>query len=66
MKFIGLHINRNIIWTNYIDKLIPNLSGTCYADRSMCHISTTVTPASIYVEYYQFIVKYETIFGQLF
>jgi hypothetical protein len=41
MKFLGLQIDNHLNWTNQIDKLIPKLSGTCYAVRSMCHVINT-------------------------
>jgi hypothetical protein len=34
MKFLGLELDNRLNWTNCIDKLIPELSGVCYAVRS--------------------------------
>jgi hypothetical protein len=34
MKFLGLQIDNHLNWTNHINKLIPKLSGACYAVRS--------------------------------
>ena len=42
--FLGLQIN----WKNHIEEMIPNLSGACYAVRSMVHISNMNTLISIY------------------
>jgi hypothetical protein len=34
-KFLGLQIVNHIIWKHHIERMIPNLSGVCYAIRSM-------------------------------
>jgi hypothetical protein len=43
VKFIGLKIDNHVDWTNHTDNLIPKFSVACYAVRSMCHISATLT-----------------------
>jgi hypothetical protein len=30
-------IDNRLNWTNLVEKLIPEISGACYAVRSMCH-----------------------------
>jgi hypothetical protein len=42
-KFLGLQIDNHLNWKNHIDQLIPQLSGACYAVRSLFHISNTDT-----------------------
>jgi hypothetical protein len=44
------------------DKLIPKLSGACYAVRSMLHVSNTDTLRSIYFAYFHSIMKYGILF----
>jgi hypothetical protein len=48
MKFLGLQIDNRLNWTNQTDKLIPKLSGACYAVRSTCHIINTETQISLF------------------
>jgi hypothetical protein len=62
MKFLGLQIDNHLNWTNHIDKLIPKLSGACYAVRSMFHIRNTDTLKSVYFAYFYSIMKYGIIF----
>jgi hypothetical protein len=62
-KFLGLQIDNHLNWTNHIDKLIPMLSGACYAVRSMLHVSNTNTLKSVYFAYFHSVMKYEIIFG---
>jgi len=42
--------------------MIPNLSGACYAIRSVVHISNINTLKSIYYAYFSSIIKYGIIF----
>jgi hypothetical protein len=63
MKFLGLHIDDDLNWTNHIDKFIPKLCGACYAVRSMCHIINTVNLKSNYFAYFHSTVKYGIILG---
>jgi hypothetical protein len=70
-KFVNQHevslvrlssqIDNRLNHTNRIDKLIPKISGACYAVRSMCHISNTDTLKSIYFAYFHLIMKYGII-----
>jgi hypothetical protein len=48
-KFLGLQIDNRLNWTNHIDKLIPKLSGACYAVSSMLHVSNTDTHSDQYI-----------------
>jgi hypothetical protein len=43
--------------------MIPKLSRTCYAIKSMSHISSTETLKSIYLAYFHSIMKCGIIFG---
>jgi hypothetical protein len=47
-KFVGLQIDNHLDWKNHTDKIVPKLSGACYAIRSIAHVSNTVTPKAIY------------------
>jgi hypothetical protein len=62
MKFLGLHIDNHLNWTNHIDKLIPKLSGACYAVRSMCHIINTDAVKSVCFACFHSTMKYGIIF----
>jgi hypothetical protein len=42
--------------------LIPRLSGSCYAVRSMSHIRNTETLKSIYFAYFHSLMKYGITF----
>jgi len=44
-------------------EMIPQLSGTCYAVRSVVHISNLNTLKSTYHEYFHFVIKCGRIFG---
>jgi hypothetical protein len=57
-KFLGLQIENHLNWKNSIDLMISKLSTTCYAVRSMSHISSTDTLKSIYLAYFHSIIKY--------
>jgi len=46
-KFLGLQIVNHINWENNIEEMIPELSGTCYAIRSLVHISIINTLQTI-------------------
>ena len=61
-KFLGLQLDNRINWKNCIEEIIPNLSGICYAVRSMVHISKINTLKSIYYAYFHSIIKYGIIF----
>ncbi|PNF23822.1 hypothetical protein B7P43_G15913 [Cryptotermes secundus] len=61
-KFLGLQIDSHLSWSNHIDKLIPKLSGACYAVRSMFHVSNTETLKLIYFAYFHSVMKYGIIF----
>jgi hypothetical protein len=50
-KFLGLQIDNHLNWKKNIESFIPNLSGTCYAGRSMVHISNINTLKLIYCVY---------------
>ena len=62
-KFLGLQIDNHINWKNHIEETIPNLSGACYALRSMVHISNVYTLISIYYAYLHSVINYGIIFG---
>jgi len=62
-KFHGLQLDSHLNWKDHIDKMIPKLSATYYAVRSMFHISNNVTLKSIYFAYFQSIVLYGIILG---
>jgi len=38
-KFLGLQIDNHINWKNQTEQIIPRLSGTCYAIRSIVYTS---------------------------
>jgi len=61
-KFLGLQIGNHINRKDRIEEMIPNLSGTCYAVRSMVHISDINTFKSIYYAYFHSVIKYGIIF----
>jgi hypothetical protein len=63
MKFLDLKIDNHINWTNHIEKLIPKLTGTCYAVRSMLHVSKTDTLKTVYFAYFHSMMKYVIILG---
>jgi len=43
-----LQIENQINWKNWIDKMIPKLSGACYVVKSVVCISNVNTLKSIY------------------
>jgi len=43
--------------------MITKLIGACYAVRSMAHISDINTLKSIFYAYFNYVLKYGTIFG---
>jgi len=63
-KFLGLRIDNHINRKDRIEEMIPNLSGACYAVRSMVHISdiNINTLKSIYYAYFHSVIKYGIIF----
>jgi hypothetical protein len=61
-KFLGLQIDNQLNWKTHIDQQVPELSGACYAVRSMLHISNTDTLKSIYFAYFHSSMKYAIIF----
>jgi hypothetical protein len=61
-KFLSLEIDNHLNWENHTDQMIPELSGTCYAVRSVFRIVDIDTLKSIYFGYFHFIMKYGIIF----
>jgi hypothetical protein len=61
-KFLGLCIDNYLNWRNHIDQLNPKLNGTCYAVRSLLHISNTGILKSIYHACFHSLMKYGIIF----
>jgi hypothetical protein len=64
-KFLGLHLDNHLDWKDHIDQMIPELSGACYAVRSMFHISNINTLKSIYCAYFHSIIQYGIILGEI-
>ena len=62
-KLLSLQIENHINWKNRIEEMIPKLSGACYADRSMVHISYINTLNSIYFAHFHSVMKYGISFG---
>jgi mannose/fructose/N-acetylgalactosamine-specific phosphotransferase system component IID len=62
IKFLGLQIDNHLTWKNHIDKMVPKLSGACYAVGSMYHISNINTLKSVYFTHFYSITKYGIIF----
>jgi hypothetical protein len=62
-KFLGLPLDNHLNWEDHIHQMIPELSGACYALRSMFHISNINTLTSIYFAYFQVFIQYAIIFG---
>jgi hypothetical protein len=61
-KFLGLQIDNHINWKKCIEEMIPNLSATCYAVRSVVHISSINKLTSIYCAHCHSVTKYGIIF----
>jgi hypothetical protein len=57
-KFLGLQIDNRLNWINHIDKLIPKLSGACYAVRSVCG-----AVKAVYFAYFHSTMKYGIVWG---
>ena len=57
-KFLGLEIDNHLNWKNYIEQMIPKLSGACYSVRSIVQISNIIILKSIYYAYFNSIIKY--------
>jgi hypothetical protein len=47
--FLGLHVDNHLKWKDHIDQMVPKLSETCYAVRSMFHIS--INPSSQFISH---------------
>jgi hypothetical protein len=62
-KFLALQIDNHLNRKNHIDVMIPKSSRTCYAIRSVSHISSTDTLKSIHFAYFHCIMKYGIIVG---
>jgi hypothetical protein len=56
-----LQIDNHLNWRNHVDKLVPQLSGSYYAVRSLLHVSNTDT--QIYFAYFCSLMKYGIIWG---
>jgi len=61
-KFLGLQIDNHINWETNIEEMIPKLSRTCYAIRSLVHVSNINTLQTIYYAYFHSIIKCGIIF----
>jgi hypothetical protein len=60
-KFLGSQIDNHLKWKNHIDRVIPTLSGACYAVRSAFHIRKIMPFKSTYFAYFHSMTKYGTI-----
>jgi hypothetical protein len=61
MEFLGLQIDNLLNCTNHIGKLIPKISGACYAVRSMCNIISADAVKSVYFAHFHSTMKYGII-----
>jgi len=59
-KFLSLQIENHVNWKKPIEHI--ELHGTCYAIRSLVHISNINTLKSIYCAYFYSVIKYGIIF----
>jgi hypothetical protein len=55
-KFLGVQIDNHLNWKNHIEQMIPKLSGSCYAIRSVVHVSNINILKSIYYVYFHSII----------
>jgi hypothetical protein len=62
ITFLGLQIDSHLNWKIHVDQLVPELSGACYAVRSLSHISNINTLKLIYFSYFHISLKYGIIF----
>jgi hypothetical protein len=46
-KFLDIKIDNHINWKNHFEKMIPKLSGECFAIRLMVCVSNINTPISL-------------------
>jgi hypothetical protein len=60
---ISSQIENHINWKKRIEEMILKLSGACYADRSMVHISNISTLKSIYFAFFHSVMKYGIFWG---
>jgi hypothetical protein len=63
-KLLGSQTDNHLNWKNRIEQMIPKVSGTCYAVRSMVHISNINTLKSIYIAYFHSIIKHAIFLGR--
>jgi len=61
-KFLGLELDKNMSWKNYVQKIIPKLSSACYLVRRMYPCCNSNTLKMTYFAYFQTIMEYGIIF----
>jgi hypothetical protein len=63
-KFLGFQTDNHLNWTNRINKVIPKLSGACYADRPVCVIINTDSFKPIYFACFHCTLMHGIIWGE--
>jgi len=62
LKFLGLELDKFLNWKNHNDKLLPKLSNTCFAIRSMSSHCNITTIKMIYYAYFHSLLEYGIAF----
>lgn len=62
IKFLGLHVDENLTWTNHIDYVITKLNSTYYAIRNLRHIMDRKYLLNIYYSLAYSHIKYLIIY----
>jgi hypothetical protein len=61
-KFLGLQVDNNLNWKTHIQYIVPKLSSTCFAMRTITSLMKTETLKFVYFAYFHSIVSHEIIF----
>jgi len=62
IKFLGLELDKNVNWKNYVQRILPKLSSACYLIRRMYSSCNLNTLMMIYFAYFHSVMEYGIIF----
>jgi len=64
-KFLGLIIDKSLLWKAHIDQTMSKLNTACFVIRLLQAIMSTETLRMVYFAYVHSIMSYGIIFGEI-
>jgi len=61
-KFLGMHIDNHMNWTNHVEQILPKLSAACFSIRKLIHTLYPDILHMVYFVYFHSVLQYGIIF----